>query len=162
MFESVQETKQAGANRFGIVFGLVAALVVVGAVVYLMATHAARPAASADASGGASAAAASKTGADAVRDLKIFRVTMEKDHMGTTAVWTVTIENRSKDFSYGDIQYETSYFGADNTPLVVNQGKIPGRIEPGGQNNQQFRDVLYPTGTAWYKFRITGGSPSEE
>ncbi|NDQ58143.1 MAG: hypothetical protein GZ088_13815 [Acidipila sp.] len=161
MFESVQEKKQPDANRFGILFGAVAAFVVVGMVVYMMATHGAKPPAS---SGGTTEAAAGapKTAADAVRDLKVFRVKMEKDHMGTTAVWTVTIENKSKDYTYGDIQYETSYFGADNAALVVNQGKISTSIEPSGQQNYTLRDVLYPMGTSWYKFRITGATPSAQ
>jgi hypothetical protein len=42
----------------------------------------------------------------------------------------------------------------------VNKGTIPFNLAPGQEQNTQIRDVLYPAGTAWYKFRITGATPA--
>ena len=58
------------------------------------------------------------------------------------------------------IQYETTYVGPNNAALVVNKGTIPLQLVPGEERNAQIRDVLYPDGTAWYKFRIIGATPT--
>jgi hypothetical protein len=96
--------------------------------------------------------------ADPVHDLKILSARMEKDRSGTTAVWLVDIDNKSKAYTYSSIQYETTYVGPDNAALLVNKGTIPFNLAPGEERNTQIRDVLYPAGTAWYKFRITGAT----
>ena len=44
--------------------------------------------------------------------------------------------------------------------LLVNKGTIPFNLAPGEEQNSQIRDVLYPAGTAWYKFRIIGATPT--
>jgi hypothetical protein len=85
---------------------------------------------------------------------------MEKDRLGTTAVWLVDINNKSKTYTYSSIQYETTYVGPNNAALVVNKGTIPLQLGPGEERNAQIRDVLYPEGTAWYKFRIIGATPT--
>jgi hypothetical protein len=100
--------------------------------------------------------------ADPVHDLKIQRTTMSKDRTGTMAVWLVTIENKSAVYSYSNIKYETSYIGADNNAVLINQGTIPATIGPGEQKNSQINDALYPAGTAWYKLRITGATASAQ
>src|SRR5260370_19897212 len=97
---------------------------------------------------------------DAVHDLKILSARMEKDRTGTTADWLVDIDNKSKTYTYSSIQYETTYVGPDNAALLVNKGTIPFNLAPGQEQNTQIRDVLYPAGTAWYKFRITGATPA--
>ena len=71
-----------------------------------------------------------------------------------TAVWLVDIQNKSTAYTYSNIRYETSYIGADNKPLVVNQGTVPGTFGPGEEQNSEIRDTLYPTGTSWYRFKI--------
>src|SRR5260370_638840 len=86
--------------------------------------------------------------ADPVHDLKILSARMEKDRSGTTAVWLVDIDNKSKAFSYSKIQYETTYVGPDNAALLVNKGTIPFNLAPGEEENAQIRDVLSPSGTA--------------
>ena len=107
-------------------------------------------------------AAASPTPAagpvDPVHDLKVFTARMEKDRMGTTAVWLVDISNKSKAYTYSGIQYETTYVGGDNRVLAVNKGTMAISLEPGEEKNSEVRDVLYPAGTAWYKFKITGAT----
>jgi len=99
---------------------------------------------------------------DPVRDLKVQRATMNKDRTGTTAVWFVSIENKSASLSYSNIQYETTYVGADNNSILINKGTIAGTIPPGGQKSSEINDALYPAGTAWYKIRITGATPSAQ
>lgn len=116
------------------------------------------------AKGPASAAApvAAKGNADPVHDLKVVRATMDKDRLGTTAIWLVEIQNKSTQFAYSDIKYETTYIGADNQAVLVNQGTISANIGPGDQKKSQITDALYPAGTAWYKFRITGATPAAQ
>ncbi len=155
MFEPVQGTKQTNMNRLWISIFLIVALAVVGTVLYTMSKRTAEGPAPAT----ASVAAPAPGKADAVHDLKVVRATMGKDSTGTTAVWSVAIENRSADYTYGDIHYETSYIGADNRPLLVNQGTISMTIGPGAQKSAEVPDALYPAATAWYKFRITGATP---
>ena len=92
--------------------------------------------------------------ADPVHDLRIVRATMNKDPMGTTAVWLVTVQNKSSAFTYTNISYETNYIGADDKPILVNQGTIKESFGPGEERNSEIRDTLYPNGTAWYRFKI--------
>jgi len=109
-----------------------------------------------------STAAPVKGDADPVRDLKIQRATMNKDRTGTMAVWLVTIENKSTVYSYSNIQYETTYVGGDNNAILINKGTIAATLAPGEQKNSEINDALYPAGTAWYKVRITGATPSAQ
>jgi len=106
------------------------------------------------------ASAQPKGDADAVRDLKVQRATMDKSQTGTATVWLVTIENKSQTYTYNDIQYETTYVGADDHALLINKGSIAITLAPGEQKNSQFNDVLYPAGTVRYRFRVTGASSS--
>jgi len=111
----------------------------------------------------AAAAPAQPAGpADPIHDLKVQHATMSKDRTGTTAVWLVSIENKSSSHTYSNIQYETTYVGANNTAILINKGTIPGTIEPGGQKSSEINDALYPAGTAWYKIRITGATASAQ
>ncbi len=100
--------------------------------------------------------------ADAARDLKVQRATMNKDRTGTTAVWFVSIENKSASLSYSNIQYETTYVDANNNSILINKGTIAATIPPGGQKSSEINDALYPAGTAWYKIRVTGATPSAQ
>jgi len=155
MFEAAQEQKQSSSNRMLVTIFVVVAAAAVGGVLYTMSKSGGKPAAPVTAAAGAPAAAEK---ADPVHDLKILSVRMEKDRSGTTAVWLVDIDNKSKAFSYSKIQYETTYVGPDNAALLVNKGTIPFNLAPGEEQNAQIRDVLYPAGTAWYKFRVTGAT----
>ena len=159
MFEGAQAEKQSNSSRMLMtLFAVVAAAAVVG-VLYTTSKPGGKPAAPVTA---AAAAPATAGKADAVHDLKILSARMEKDSTGTTAVWLVDIDNKSKAYAYSSIEYETTYVGADNAALLVNKGKIPFNLAPGEERNTQIRDVLYPAGTAWYKFRITGATPSAQ
>jgi hypothetical protein len=156
MFEAAQEPKQSSANRMWMAIFVVAAAAAVVAVVYTT-SRSGKPPASVNA---AAAAPVPAGKADPVRDLKILSARMEKDRTGTTAVWLVDVDNKSNAYTYSSIQYETTYVGADNAALLVNKGTIPFNLSPGEERNTQIRDVLYPAGTAWYKFRITGATPT--
>ncbi len=149
MFEETQGDKKSGSNRLWIGIFVVAAAVGLGVLLYVMSGGGAKQAAPATA-----APAAANASADPVHDLKVLRATMDKDPTGTTAVWVLTIQNKSPVYNYSAIKYETSYIGADNKAVLTNQGTLPAGLAPGEQRNLQIRDALYPAGTAWYKFRI--------
>ncbi|HXH65788.1 MAG TPA: hypothetical protein VNI81_01215 [Candidatus Limnocylindrales bacterium] len=146
MFEVPVDKQEAklGYERIGI--SVLVLLVIAGAVFYFMSKQSAKQL--------APIAAAPTAPADPVHDLKIVRVTMNKDPMGATAVWLVTLQNKSAAYTYSNIKYETSYIGPNDKPLAVNQGSMPDTFGPGDEHNSQVRDILYPSGTAWYKFKI--------
>jgi hypothetical protein len=154
MFETPKEVEQKEPKGFWIGLAVAAVVVAGGAVFYTISRGGAPKQ--------ASTATSRKVAADPVRDLKVQRATMTKDRNGTTAVWLVTIENKSADYSYSNIKYETSYIGADDRAILTNQGTITKTIGPGEQDNSQINDALYPAGTSWYKFKITGATPSPQ
>jgi hypothetical protein len=155
MFEAAQEQKQSSSSRLWVGIFVVVAAAAAGTLFYVMSRNSAKAPA---AVGAASPAAAPAGPADAVHDLKILSARMEKDSSGTTAVWLVDIDNKSRAYTYSNIAYETTYVGANNAALVVNKGTISISLAPGEERNSQIRDVLYPAGTAWYKFRVTGAT----
>jgi hypothetical protein len=85
---------------------------------------------------------------------------MDKDPTGTTAVWLVEIRNQSPVYTYNKISYETTYAGADNSVLLQNHGELTISVGPGESQTTQMRDALYPSGTAWYKFRVVDAASS--
>ena len=154
MFETPKEIKPSASK--GLWVGIAVAVIVVGMGAYFFV--ASRSAKQAPAAAGTTAQP--KGDADAVRDLKVQRSTMDKSQNGTATVWLVTIENKSQSYTYSDIQYETTYVGADDHALLINKGTIATTLAPGEQKNSQINDVLYPAGTVRYRFRITGASSS--
>lgn len=151
MFDATQEKSQTTGNRKWIVAFMVIAAAGLGALLYTMSNGGAKLR--------APVAAAAPTGpADAVHDLKVFTARMEKDRTGTTAVWLIDLNNKSRAYTYSSVQYETTYIGADNRVLTVNKGTMAINLEPGEEKNSEVRDVVYPAGTNWYKFRITGAN----
>ena len=157
MFEAAQEQKQSGSNRMLVGIFVVVAAIAVGGVLYTMSKGGSKSAAPVTAAAAAPSAAGK---ADAVHDLKILSARMGKDRAGTTAVWLVDVSNKSNAYTYSSIQYETTYVGPDNAALLVNKGTVPFNLAPGEERNAQIRDVLYPAGTSWYKFRIVGATPA--
>ncbi len=94
---------------------------------------------------------------DPVKDLTIVDAKMDKDRTGTTAVWIVHLRNKSAGCAYTSIEYETTYVRGDETVIAVNKGTLPGKIQPGEEMGfPEFRDILFPTGAAWFRFKITG------
>ncbi len=110
----------------------------------------------------AAASAAAAGPSDPAKDLRIVSATMDKDYTGTVAQWLVDIRNESQAYSYKDITYETTYSGANNSVLLVNQGKLNLALGPGEEQSTQFRDALYPAGTAVYRIRITGATATKQ
>lgn len=158
MFQEPQQAESASPKGLWIGVVVVAVAVGVGAYFFSSSKRSANPQSPA----AAGAVPQVKGDPDAVRDLKVQRTTMNKDRTGTTAVWLVTIENKSATYTYSNIQYETTYVGADNNAILVNKGSITTTIAPGEQRNSEINDALYPAGTAWYKLRITGATPSAQ
>jgi len=153
MFEVPVDKQEAKSNYERVGISIVVLLVIAGAAFYFLTKQSAKQQP-------APVAAAPAAPADPVHDLKIVRVTMNKDPMGTTAVWLVTLQNKSAAYTYSNIRYETNYIGQDDKPILVNQGSIPGSFTPGDEHNSQIRDTLYPNGTAWYKFKVVGAKAS--
>jgi len=158
MFEDSEEVEKSTAPK-GMWVGLavLAIILITGAYFFFRSKGGLGKTASAQSS---AAVQSQIKDADAVRDLKVQHATMSKDRTGTTAVWLVSIENKSASYTYSNIQYETTYVGANNDAILVNKGTIAASIEPGGQKSSEINDALYPAGTAWYKIRITGATAS--
>jgi hypothetical protein len=152
MFETPQEIKPSASKGLWLGIGVVVLVLGIGAYVFIASRGSKQMPA---------VAAQPKGTADALKDLKVQRTTMTKDR-NETAVWVVTIENKSDSFSYSNIQYETTYVGGDNNALLINKGTIPVTLAPGEQKNSEIKDAPFPAGTAWYKLRITGATPSAQ
>jgi hypothetical protein len=147
MFEVPIDKQESKLEYERIGISVLVLLLIAGAAFYFLAKRSARQQT-------APVAAVPTSPADPIHDLKIVRVTMNKDPMGTTAVWLVTLQNKSTSYTYSNIRYETNYIGANDKPILVNQGSIQDSFTPGDEHNSQIRDTLYPNGTAWYKFKI--------
>jgi len=152
MFEVPVDKQESKLKYERIGISILVLLVIAGTVFYFLPKQSAKQP--------AAVAAAPTAPADPVHDLKIVRVTMNKDPMGTTAVWLVTLQNKSAAYTYSNIRYETNYIGPDDKSILVNQGSIADSFGPGDTHNSQIRDTLYPNGTAWYKFKIVDAKAS--
>lgn len=159
MFEVPHEIEQPRASRIWIGV-LAAALAVGGVVVYVLSGRSVLSRSANRGPAVAAPVAAPQSPADPVHDIKIVTAKMDKDTMGTTAVWLIDLVNHSHVYSYSHIEYEATYVGADNHALVINKGTIPITLQPGEEQNPEVRDVLFPAGTAWYKLRILGATSS--
>jgi hypothetical protein len=157
MFETPDTSQKSSGAGMWIALSIVVVLAVVGAMAYMNRDTSVKSAASM----AAAKSAPSQANADAVHDLRIVSAKMDKDFTGTTAVWSVDIKNQSSTFTYSDVEYETTYAGADNSVLLQNHGKIPVTLGPGEEETTQVRDALYPNGTAWYKFRATSATATK-
>jgi hypothetical protein len=158
MFEAQTKEKSGGS---GLLIGIciVVVLAVVGTLAYL------NKGSAKGSEGSSSAATGSAPGqqvkGDPVKDLHIVSAKMEKDYTGNLAVWSVDIRNQSQVYTYSNIGYQTNYFGGDNSVLVQNKGNISLSLAPGDEQSTQFRDVLYPDNTAWYRFTVVGADASK-
>jgi hypothetical protein len=158
MFETPKEVKPSASS--GLWLAIFAVVLVGGIGGYLFITSKGKGSQAPPSAATAPVAAA--TNADPIHDLKVQRVTMNKDRTGTVAAWLVTIQNKSAFHTYSNIQYETTYVGADNNAILINTGKLEMTLLPGDQKNAEIHDALYPAGTAWYKFRITAASSAAQ
>jgi hypothetical protein len=157
MFETPEiKGEQSGMGKWiGIAVVIV---VVIGGVVFFMdkknGAQSAAPAAAMQ------YMAPAQSNADAAKDLRVVSRKMDKDYSGA-AGWSVELRNLSQVYSYSNIQYETTYVGADSTLLATNHGTIPSlTLDPGESQSAQFREAL-PNGTALYTLKITGATASK-
>jgi hypothetical protein len=151
VFEPPKEIKPSASSGLWIAIAVIVVLGAAGGYFFIQSKGAANR-----------QAATAKGNADAVRDLKIQRTTMDKDRNGTASVWAVTIENKSVDYSYSNIAYETTYIAADGNVLMINKGTIFDAVAPGEQKNLTAHDPLYPAGTVRYMMKITGATPTAQ
>jgi flagellar basal body-associated protein FliL len=158
MFEAQTKEKSGGS---GLLIGIciVVVLAVVGTLAYMNKGSAKGSEGSSSAATGA--APAQQLKGDPVKDLHIVSYKMEKDYTGNLAVWSVDIRNQSQVYTYSNISYQTNYFGGDNSALVQNKGSVSLSLAPGDEQSTQFRDVLYPDKTAWYRFTVVGADASK-
>jgi hypothetical protein len=155
MFEAQQQ--KDGSSSLGMWIGVAVIVVVVAALAY----YVLGPKGSSKSSSSAASASSAPAGnADAQRDLRIVSVKMDKDVTGNIAVWSVDLRNMSHTYTYKDITYQTTYLAADNSVVAQNTGKINLSLDPGDEQTTQFRDLLYPSGTAVFRFNVTGASVS--
>jgi uncharacterized protein (UPF0333 family) len=158
MFEAQQQKESSG--NFGMWIGVAVIVVIVAALAYyVLGSRGGSKTSSGAATASASGAPAAS--ADASKDLRVVSVKMDKDVTGNIAVWSVDLRNVSHTYAYKDIAYQTTYLGADNSVLAQNTGKINLNLDPGEEQTTQFRDLLYPSGTALFKFNVTGASASQ-
>ena len=158
MFET-PETKGESSGLGMWVGILVAVAVIIGGVVFFMSK---KTTGSSAAPTTASAAASGPSSSDAVKDLRIVSKKLDKDYTGTTAMWSVEIRNMSQVYTYSNIQYETTYIGRDGAGLGDNKGTIPSlSLDPGESQTTEFRDTLYPSGTALYNIKIIGATATK-
>lgn len=155
MFEATQEKPESGSSKLWIGLFVIVAVAALGVLYYTMTKSAAKDKAVAKA-----ATTKAVATADAVKDLKIVRATMQKDANGAATVWSVTLENRSDTFGYSQIQYQTDYLGAGGNTILTNHGVLSMSMNPGAEQSSEIREAAYPSGTATYKFKITGAKAS--
>jgi hypothetical protein len=161
MFEATQEDEQE-RSKAGLIVGVlvVIALVAFGVFLYMDSKGGSKAASSTAAASGTTAP--SVQGADPVKDLRVVTAKMEKDYTGT-ANWSVDIRNGSRNVTYSNITYQTSYMGGNNNVIGSNKGTIPKlSLEPGEEQSVQFGDAQFPDGTAWYKVVITGANAASQ
>ena len=154
MFEP-PETKQKSSGA-GMWIGV--GIIVVVCVAAFLYVNSRGPRNSTGPASNTAAAAAPAGKPDPVQDLRIVSVKMDKDTTGNIALWSVDLRNLSSAYTYSNIGYQTTYIGGDNSVLLQNQGKINLSLDPGEEETTQFRDALYPSGTAIYKFNVTDAS----
>jgi hypothetical protein len=158
MFETPETKGESSGLGMWVGILVIVAVVIAGVVFFIGKKDAAPNAAPTT----AAAAAPGESNANAVKDLRIVSKKLDKDYTGTTAMWSVELRNLSQVYSYSNIQYETTYIGADGAGLADNHGTIPQlTLDPGESQTASFRDTLYPSGTALYSIKITGATAAK-
>jgi hypothetical protein len=140
---------------------LVVLALIGGGVVFFLGKKDAAPNAASSTASSAAAAPTPQSNADAVKDLRIVSQKLDKDS-SDAAMWSVELRNLSHVYTYSNIQYETTYIGRDGSGLGDNKGTIPQlSLDPGDSQTTQFRDTLYPSGTALFKIKILGATATQ-
>ena len=157
MFEAGQQKEDSGSSKLWIGIFVVVAVAALGIWYFTLSRGAAKDKAAAKA-----AVAKEVANADPVKDLKITRAKMDKDPLGATAVWSLTVENKSDTFTYSEIKYHADYIGADDKTIAANDGTANLSLRPGAEGSAEIRDIPYPSGTARFKIKVTGAKATVE
>jgi len=151
MFEVPQDKQETKTMRL-LLGGAVVIVLVIVAVIYVVSQRASDVPA-------VSAAPTGQCAPDPTKDLRVVSAKMDKDYTGTYAVWVVRLRNQSAACTYAGVEYETTYLRSDNSVLLVNKGTLPETIAPRQEKiYSEFRDVLFPEGASWCRFKVTGAT----
>jgi len=95
--------------------------------------------------------------ANPVTDLAILSIDLRPDPTETQALLDIRISNRSRQFAYSEIEYETSYTDMAGNLTSQREGILPGMLNPGDQQNLTgINDGLFPLGASSYSMEIRG------
>ena len=159
MFETIQPESNASSGTGKIVAGVIVVVLVAFGVLYFtyLRQEPAPGAASQSAAAPTPAAMGDET-AEPLRDLQILKYNLGRDQQTQTmAMWDIQLANRSRAFTYRNIEYATNYYDASDNLLYSNTGTISQPLEPMGQQAfSRINDGLYPVGTVRYTIQITG------
>src|SRR5579862_8168559 len=153
MFEEQRiEDEQSSRRGTIVVISIVAVLVIVGSLVYLDSKGYLK---STSTSAATSAPSAAVLNANPMKDIHIISdPTMVKDDSGTAA-WLVDLRNESQTLTYSHIKYTTIYGGPNQSVLTQNDGEMTVTLNPGEEQNVQFKDIQYPDNVQWFRVKIT-------
>jgi hypothetical protein len=157
MFENAQQEPSGGTTK--LIGGVLLVAIVIMVGVWFAFFRGATPAESPSAAPAAAASAANTPAPDADhrRDIVIIRSTMNRDQSQTMAVWDVQVSNRSREITYRNIKYTTSYYDNGGNLIQQGTGTLPDELAPGEQRNfGGINDGLYPLATARYGIEFTG------
>ena len=156
MFENAQQAPSGGSTK--IIGGVLVVAVVIMAVLYFVFFSGAPPAATPGAAPAAAVGAANTPAPDAHyrRDIVIIRSNMGRDQTQTMAMWDLQVSNRSREITYRNIKYTTSYYDGGNNVIQQGTGTLEGELAPGAQRSISINDGLYPLATARYGIEFTG------
>jgi len=156
MFETVQPENSSGSSKLvSVVVGVVVVLMVGFYFLFLRGEPATTPQAGTTAAGGAAAVGGEEP--NALRDLSILKYNLGRDQTGTMALWDIQLSNRSRTYTYKNIEYATNYYSADGAVLYQNQSTISDELLPGDQKTLSgINDGLYPVGTNSFTIEIKG------
>jgi hypothetical protein len=154
MFEVPQDKQETKTMRLLLGAAVVVVLAIV-AVVYFVSQRG-------DDVPAISAAPTGQCTPDPTKDLRVVNAKMDKDYTGTYAVWVVRLRNQSAGCTYASVEYETIYLRPDNSVLLVNKGTLPDTIAPREEKiYSEFRDVLFPEGASWCRFKVIGATVAQ-
>ena len=158
MFEELEEEekeqKQERKKLVQMTTYIVAALVVVVVIVYLVSGRQAKAPQPVK-----SAAAASKPAPDPVMDLHLIHAKMGRDASGLRVMWSVQMVNRSKVYTYRDIQYDAYFLAPDGRRLGEEHNTIKDSIGPGEEKKfPEFSGGNYDARASTYQFVIVGAT----
>ncbi len=161
MFETSQAEPSSNSK---VIVAIVIALFVVGlgGAYYFVFRHADTPAAeAAPSTAPADTPAADLADADPEADLAILSINLRPDTTETQALLDIRISNRSRQFAYSEIEYETSYVDTAGNLISQRTGVLLGALQPGDQQNLTgINDGLFPLGASSYSMEIRAAQAS--